>query len=343
MIGSTAVIGSRDDGVGLYNLGAKFPSAVTLLDFSWQTLTGTSFEFVDGVTILTFEEARRGPAPDAVGSGEDPPQPPHDRPDLRDWKERADPSSGPIDLAFHSGGYGAASIWLGLAHFTPPPSPPPRPPPSPPPPPSPSMPPMAPLPFPPSPPPPADCQLGAEPSTIQWDARIPGRGDHYDCMFRVPLEGTLAPVHAGALPRRRQRGCPANVDPAIECPQQREKLGGMVRRRLRGRGGQRSDARARARLPPHLDRRLQRVRGRRPRRGCVQCQHRRRHDANDVFGAAWARWNAPGLRHVAQTRLRLENFDTTGALCGRDVLRTGSLRLGEDQAEGGGAATRSPR
>ena len=56
MIGSTAVIGSRDDGVGLYNLGAKFPSAVTLLDFTWQTLTGTSFEFVDGVTILTFEK-----------------------------------------------------------------------------------------------------------------------------------------------------------------------------------------------------------------------------------------------------------------------------------------------
>ena len=194
MIGSTAVIGSRDDGVGLYNLGAKFPSAVTLLDFSWQTLTGTSFEFVDGVTILTFEKRL----------DEDQLQTPSDQvkilPNLRMTdlifaigRNAPDPSSGPIDLAFHSGGYGAATIWLGLAHFTPPPSPPPRPPPSPPPPPSPSMPPLAPPPRPPSPPPPADCQLGAERSTKEYSKYIQGGGDHYDCMFKVPSmkEGDL--------------------------------------------------------------------------------------------------------------------------------------------------------
>ena len=44
MIGSTSAIGSRDDGVQLYSLGAKFASAVTPLDFSWQTLEEEAYE-----------------------------------------------------------------------------------------------------------------------------------------------------------------------------------------------------------------------------------------------------------------------------------------------------------
>ena len=190
MIGSTAIIGSRDEGVGLYSLGAKFASAVTLLDFSWQTLTSTSFEVLDGVTVLTFQKKLN----------EDQFERPSDQvkimPNLRltdmifaIGANAPGPSSGPIDFAFHGGGYSAASIWIGLAHFTPPPSWPPSPPPSPPRTPPPSLPPLRPMPLPPSsppPPPPADCQGEAEPSNISFNLQKPDQ-PWYECQVS-PME-----------------------------------------------------------------------------------------------------------------------------------------------------------
>ena len=55
MVGSTAVIGSSE-GVNLYALGGKFPGAVTLLDFSWQTLEGTSYTAANGVSVMSFRK-----------------------------------------------------------------------------------------------------------------------------------------------------------------------------------------------------------------------------------------------------------------------------------------------
>ena len=55
MVGATAVIGSNE-GVAMYQLGAQFPSAVTQLAYSWQTLLHTSFETANGVSVLSFQK-----------------------------------------------------------------------------------------------------------------------------------------------------------------------------------------------------------------------------------------------------------------------------------------------
>ena len=56
MIGTTAVIGSDDDGVQVYSLSGQYAALVDPLASVWQTLTGTSFEVRDGMTILTFSK-----------------------------------------------------------------------------------------------------------------------------------------------------------------------------------------------------------------------------------------------------------------------------------------------
>ena len=158
---STAIIGSRDDGVNLYSLGAKFPSAVTPLDFSWQTLEEALFEVADGVTVLSFikrldENQFERPSDQKVITPNS---------DVTDMifgvgPDSSDPSIA-NSLVYHSG-RDTASLWLGLEAFTPPPSAPPGPPPQPPARPPPSLPPVPPLPFPPAPP----ADYDGVPSTI---------------------------------------------------------------------------------------------------------------------------------------------------------------------------------
>ena len=205
MIGSTAVIGSRDEGVSLYSLGAKFASAVTLLDFSWQTLEDTAFDVVDGATVLSFrkkldENQFQRPSDQVVIT------PNVQRTDVifAVGPDVPDPSVGAINLAKHRS-HDAATIWLGLTSFTPPPSAPPLPPPEPPGPPPPALPPLPPLPLPPFPPPPSDCQDGSQSSIVPTPYDIPW----YACQI-LPMEGLIMHyrVEQGVLHLRLEREPP---------------------------------------------------------------------------------------------------------------------------------------
>ena len=172
--------------------------------------TGKVVKVLDGVTVLTFQKKLN----------EDQFERPSDQvkimPNLRltdmifaIGANAPGPSSGPIDFAFHGGGYSAASIWIGLAHFTPPPSWPPSPPPSPPRTPPPSLPPLQPMPLPPSlppPPPPADCQGEAEPSNDLRQSHCVPIGEYGKKL------GSLGALDAF---KRRHLETPANRDQAF--------------------------------------------------------------------------------------------------------------------------------
>lgn len=176
MVGATAAIGSNEDGVALYALGAQFPGAVTALEFSWQTLENTAYEQSDGVSILTFRKRW----------DENQFQRPSDQLVLRPNDEQADlifavgpdapPSGTSVDASSDSSSHSMtyhkgrdyATLWLGLEGFTPPPSAPPDPPPFPPSPPPPFPPPVPPLPLPPSSPPPAQCDGDGQRSNLTF-------------------------------------------------------------------------------------------------------------------------------------------------------------------------------
>ena len=159
MTGSTAVIGSDDDGVQVYALSGKYRELVGPLATVWQTLTGDSFEVVDGVTVLTFSKKL----------DEDLPEQPSDQQPITPDDEKTDlliAAGGDAELNYHGQYRYAASLWLGWAHSTPPPFLPPSPPPTPP-----SIPPspLPPLPLPPGPPPsppPSQCVGGATVSSL---------------------------------------------------------------------------------------------------------------------------------------------------------------------------------
>ena len=155
MIGSTAVIGSDEDGVLVYALSGQYRELVSPLESVWQTLSAESYEVVDGVTVLTFSKKL----------DEDLPEQPSDQQPISPNDERTDlviAAGTGVQLNYHGQFRYAASLYLGWRHFTPPPAMPPSPPPLPP-----SIPPspLPPLPLPPGPPP------SPPPSECVWEER----------------------------------------------------------------------------------------------------------------------------------------------------------------------------
>ena len=189
MIGTSAVLGSTADGVQVYALSGKTDALVNPLAPAWQTLTGASYSVVGSETTLSFSKLLT----------EDRPEQPSEQPPLFPNELQVDflfAVGLGSDLGFHGLTRYAASLWLGILDFVPPPQPPPEPPPIPP---SPPPSPVPPLPLPPSPPPsppPSECmQIGNEPNRIEAIAstesrRMASRYLHptYACSIQ-PLDG----------------------------------------------------------------------------------------------------------------------------------------------------------
>lgn len=212
-LGSTVVLGTQagtqidmeDVHVAFYNWDADFVAAINALPDSYQTLTGTSFQVVNGETIMTFtkllDENRALAGRQATSD-----------------QIILYPHTFQTDLVFAVGNeveFGAhkqlasATLWLGPQHYTPPPSSPPSPPPNPPPPlypPQPSEPPLLPIASPPiSPPtpPPDVCPAGTA-EVIEHELIML---DRYACKFPVCDNGFEIYMKSTATVRAHGEHC----------------------------------------------------------------------------------------------------------------------------------------